>query len=169
MALIIIECQRERRRNMKLIPKNQNNWWLDPFSELESLQREMNHLFDVRSGEKNDKSFLSGAWLPAVDIHDSKDYITVKADLPGLSKEEIQVSIEEDHLVIKGEKKKDSDVKEGEYRRIERYYGSFYRAIALPSKINEQKIEANYKDGVLEIKLPKAEEAKPKQITVNIK
>lgn len=153
---------------MKLIPRKQNNVW-DPFSELETLQNEMNRLFNFsmarHPGEAN---VMSGNWAPAVDIHDCKEEILVKADIPGMNKDEMEITVENDVLMIKGEKKREVEVKEDSCVRSERFYGSFYRSIILPSGVDQTRVAANYKDGVLSIRLPKREEAKPKQIKVDI-
>ncbi len=157
---------------MALIPYGRRNDWLaDPFKELENLQREMNRLFDFSFGRgiREEAPLLGTSWAPAVDVYDSKDAILVKADLPGLSKDEIDVSVQDDTLVIKGEKKKDAEVKEDDYYRVERYYGSFYRALPLPAEVDADKVEATYEDGVLTLNLPKKEEAKPKQIRIEVK
>lgn len=156
---------------MALVPRKTGNWLSDPFLELESLQREMNRLFDFSLARQPDAetTFLAGQWAPAVDMYDSKDNILVKADLPGLKKEELEVSVENNQLIIKGEKKKDSEVKEPNSYRTERFYGRFYRMIPLPVHVDTTKISAAYQDGVLELTLPKKEEAKPKQIKIDIK
>ncbi len=156
---------------MTLIPYGKKNWSVDPFSELEALQREMNRLFDLSYSGKSgqDTSLLAGNWSPAIDVYDSKDNLLVKAEIPGLSKDEIHVSIQDDQLVIQGEKKQDQEVKEENFYKTERFYGSFYRSVQLPSAIEADKVNAKYEDGVLSLTLPKKEEAKPKQITVDIK
>ena len=155
---------------MALIPwKSRESVW-DPFGELESLQSEMNKLFNTSLAKGPLKGFgqLAGAWSPAVDVYDSKDSILVKADLPGLNKDEIDINVEDDTLTIRGEKKQEERRQEKGYVREERSYGSFYRALTLPSSVETQKVSAHYKNGVLEITLPKKEEAKPKQIKVDV-
>jgi HSP20 family protein len=155
---------------MALIPYGRKNWLSDPFRELETLQREMNKLFDLSYAGTpwQDTNLLASEWAPAIDVYDSKDNILVKAELPGLKKDEIDVSIQDNQLVIKGEKKKDTEVKEEDYYKTERFYGSFYRSIQLPSAVKEEKVEAKYENGVLKLTLPKKEESKPKQVTVDI-
>ena len=144
---------------------------LTPFTDLEALQREMNRLFDFSLSRPgyDDTSLLGGQWAPLVDIYDSKDNLVVKADLPGLSKDDIQVAIQENILTISGEKKQELNVSENEYLRTERFYGSFHRAITLPTEVDRTKVQANFKDGVLELILPKKEEAKPQQIKIDVK
>ncbi len=157
---------------MANVPTKRTKDWniISPFQELENLQREMNRLFDLtfpRLGEA-DTTLLGGQWTPAIDIYDSKDNIVVKADLPGLKKDDIEVSIQDNILTIKGEKKQEREVKEEDYIRSERFYGSFHRSISLPSEVDSSKVKAVFKDGVLELTLSKKEEAKPKQIKIDI-
>lgn len=151
--------------------KRRQDLALTPFSDLENLQREMNRLFDFSLARQgyDDTSLLGGHWAPAIDIYDSKDNIVVKADLPGLNKDEIVVSIQENILTISGEKKRESKIKEDDYFREERFYGSFHRAITLPTQVDRTKVQASFKDGVLELTLPKKEEAKPQQIKIDVK
>lgn len=155
---------------MALIPWRARDLWTDPFRDLEQIQREVNRLFDFSLSRREDKEtgLLEGMWTPAVDIFDSKDNILVRADLPGLKKEDIDISVRDNVLTIKGEKKQEKEVKEKEYVRTERFYGSFHSAMSLPAGVDESKVTAAYKNGVLEITLPKKEEAKPKQIKVDV-
>lgn len=148
--------------------RKEGNW--GAFSELERLQDQMNKLFNfslTRWPEKN-SSFFETVWAPAIDIDDTKDAVIVKADLPGMKKEEIDVSVDGNTLLIKGERKHESEQKENGYVRTERAYGSFYRELTLPNFVDSSKLKATYKDGVLELTLPKKEEAKPKKINVEI-
>jgi len=105
--------------------------------------------------------------MPAVDVFDKKDKFIVKAELPGMKEEDIDVSVVGDTLSIKGEKKTETEVKDEAYYRCERTYGSFYRSIPLPSTVDANKIEASFEDGVLEVVLPKSAEVKPKKIAVS--
>ncbi len=154
---------------MKLIPRKNRESGVDLFEDLEDFQREMNHLFDVGLRRPLKVSNEDALWVPTVDIVDEKDQIKVKADLPGMKKEEIEVNLENDVLSIKGEKKEEKEIKERDFIRSERYYGAFHRAFSLPSSVDAVKVNAVYKDGVLEITLPKKEGAKSKQIKVDIK
>jgi len=108
------------------------------------------------------------AWSPAVDVYETKDDIVVKAELPGVKPEDVEVSIVGDTLTLKGERRKEAEVREEGYYRIERSYGAFQRSLTLPSVVNAEKVKATYKDGLLEIKLPKKEEAKPKTVKVEV-
>lgn len=156
---------------MSLIRRNPEKNWTNPFFELERLQNEMNRLFDFSLSRwpERDMGILEGAWSPAIDIYDSRDNIVVKADIPGLSKDEIEVSVHNDTLVIRGEKKREDKIKEDEFVRTERFYGGFHRAVTLPSTVDADKVKAVYNNGVLELTLPKREEVKPKQIQIDVK
>lgn len=155
---------------MALVPFRKESWWADPFSELENIQKQMNQLFDVSLSRNpwGDTTLLGGQWTPVVDIYESKDNILMKAELPGLTKDEIEVSIHDNQLILKGEKKKDTEVKDEKYYKTERFYGSFFRTFPLSATIDVEKVDAKYQDGVLTLTLPKKEEAKPKQITIDI-
>jgi HSP20 family protein len=154
---------------MGLVPWKSRETGLDFFDNIEDFQREMNRLFDFKLNRSLKVANGASLWAPAVDIVDEKDQIKVKADLPGMKKEEIEVNFENDVLTIKGEKKEEKEIKEKDFVRSERYYGAFHRAFSLPAGVDAAKINAAYKDGVLEITLPKKEGAKLKQIKVDIK
>ena len=128
------------------------------FGRLSSLRDELDSLFE---------SSLTG-WLPALDVHENKDNFTVRVELPGFKREDIQVSLQDGVLTISGERKEEKVSEETEVHRQERYYGKFSRALTLPTAVAADKVKATYKDGVLTITLPKAEEAKPKQIDVSV-
>jgi HSP20 family protein len=113
-------------------------------------------------------SDLFGGWMPAVDLLEDKDKLTVKAELPGFKREDLNVSVHEDNLIISGERRCEDEQKEGEFYRCERYYGKFHRSIPLPASVDAGKIEAKYRDGVLTMTLPKTEKAKAKQIEVSV-
>lgn len=106
--------------------------------------------------------------MPSLDVYEEKDAVVVKAELPGMKKEDVEVNLAGETLTIKGEKKEDKEVKEDDYYRRERSYGSFLRTVALPCEVKSNEIKASFKDGVLEIRMPKTEEAKKKSIAVNI-
>ncbi len=108
-------------------------------------------------------------WVPAVDISENEDSLYVDVEIPGMKKEDIKVSLEHNVLSLKGEKKQDKEVKEENYHRWERCYGSFSRAFELPIPVEANKIKASYRDGVLHIALPKAEEVKPREIPIEVK
>lgn len=143
----------------------------ESFRDLLDLQREMNRLFDASLGRRvaKNQDIADTGWVPAVDIYDNKDNLVIKTDLPGMTQKDIDVSVEDDVLRIKGERKKETETKEKNFYRVERTYGVFERSFTLPSNVDATQIKATYKDGVLELVLPKKEEAKPKQIKVDIK
>ena len=105
---------------------------------------------------------------PAVDVYEEKDDVVIKAEIPGLSKEDISVQVTNSTLTIKGDKKREQEVKEDDYYRCERSFGSFTRAVALPCEVKADQVKASFKNGVLEIRMPKTEEAKKKAVTVKI-
>ena len=109
-----------------------------------------------------------GAFLPAVDVVEEKDNIIVKAELPGLTKEDVSVTLQDDSLMIKGEKKYEAESKEADFYRRERAHGAFSRLIELPAALDAQKIEAHFRDGLLHVTLPKTDPAKPKQTEVKV-
>ena len=154
---------------MNIVPWKSREGGVDLFQDMEEMQQQMNRLFDL--GLQRPFKVGNGGkfWAPAVDVIEEKDVIKVKADLPGLKKEEIEVAVDNDTLTIKGEKKQEKEIKEKGYIRSERYYGSFHRSFTLPAGVDPQKVNANYRDGVLEITLPKREEAKKNEVKVEIK
>lgn len=141
-----------------------SNW--SSFDRLSSLRDEVNRLFDF-SLPARDSGLFSG-WSPALDVFDDKDSLVVKVELPGLKKEEINISLHEGVLTVSGERKRETEKKEGESFRSERYFGKFQRSVTLPTAVDSSKVNAAYKDGVLTVELAKAEEAKPKQIAVSV-
>lgn len=155
---------------MALIPWRPRQLWADPFRELEQIQNQMNTLFGFSLGKyfNRDLDLFEGAFIPAIDVYDSKDNVIVKADLPGMDKKDIEVSIDDDLLVIKGEKRQENKIKEDGSMRTERFYGHFHREIGLPSTVDTSKITATYKNGVLELALPKKEDVKQKHFKINV-
>ncbi|RJP22861.1 MAG: Hsp20/alpha crystallin family protein [Candidatus Abyssobacteria bacterium SURF_5] len=145
---------------------------VDPFLRgFRDLQEEINRMFNYTlSGGwpsyRNDMA--EGAWAPAINVLEEKDDIVVSADLPGMSEKDIDVTIVGDTLTIKGEKKHEEKKDDGNYHMFERVFGAFQRAITLPALVESDKAKASFKNGVLEIRVPKKEEAKPKQLKVNI-
>jgi HSP20 family protein len=142
----------------------------DPFREMSSLQERMNRVFSevLARSPIGEEEISRGAWVPAVDIFETPESIVLKAELPGITKDDIFVEVKDNTLSLKGEKKFEKEVKEENYHRVERSYGSFQRAFTLPSTGQQDKVKAKFKDGILEIVLPKVEEAKPKQIKVEV-
>ncbi len=149
-------------------PTNDLERWPSDFF---GIQREINRVFDnfVRGGVQADESFTTSYWTPAVDIAEQENEYIVKMELPGVNKDEVKISLESNILTIKGEKKQEKEEKKKNLHRVERSYGSFQRSFTLPTMVKSEKIAAIFNDGVLSISLPKAEEAKPKQIEVKVK
>lgn len=138
-----------------------------PFRELMALQDRMNRMFDSSVyGERADEEMETAAWTPAVDIYETKDAIMVNVEAPGMSRDQFTVEVQDDVLTLKGERPFEKDVSREHYHRIERAYGRFRRSFVLSTPINTDGITATYKDGVLEIVLPKVEEAKARKIEI---
>jgi len=114
---------------------------------------------------QNSHQFLSG-WMPAVDLSEDQDNLYLKAEMPGMTKEDIEISIHEGVLSLAGERKQDPKYQDAEVYRSERFLGRFQRTLTLPTQVNTEKVKASYKDGLLYVVLPKAEESKPKHIEV---
>jgi HSP20 family protein len=141
---------------------------LDPFREFATLQDRMNRLFGdiyLRDEEVTGRP----AWIPAVDIYETDSHdLVVKTELPDLTRDDIEVTVENNTLTIRGERKLDNEIKQENFHRIERAYGSFVRQFSLPNTVDPAKIAAEYKDGVLSVKLPVREEAKPRTVKVEV-
>ena len=141
----------------------------DPFRELTEMQERVNRLFGELYRRGEDDVMRRGTWVPPVDIYDGGNHeLVIKAELPDMRREDIQLTVENNTLTISGEKKMDSEVKEENCHRIERTYGVFSRSFSLPQTVDTEKVSAEYKNGVLTVKLPVREEAKPKQIPVKV-
>jgi HSP20 family protein len=144
----------------------------DPFRDVMTLQDRMNRLFDQalsKTRADDEEGLATSTWLPAVDIFETADNIVMKAELPGVSRENIDIQVRDNTLTLKGERTFEREVKDENYLRIERSYGAFQRAFSLPTVIQQDKIKAVFKDGVLEVTMPKAEVAKPKQVKIDVK
>ena len=137
----------------------------DPFSDMLQLSDEIGRWFE--SPARREKGRKSAIWAPDVDIKETDKEIQVKADLPGMKLEDIDVSVDGDQLVIQGERKEEKEEKDKGYVRVERNYGSFYRSFNIGVPVKADEIKATYKDGVLEITLPKAEAKKAKKIAIS--
>jgi HSP20 family protein len=139
----------------------------DPFNELMNLRRTVDRLFDNTVSSQGEDWTQAVTWGLALDVMENKDDYVVKASIPGIDPDDIDITYSDDTLSIKGETKADRDVDEGDYHLRERRYGSFARSIRLPYKVKADAIEATYDKGVLTLTLPKAEEAKPKRIAIH--
>jgi HSP20 family protein len=139
------------------------------FDRLTNLRDELERVFGSPLEQfANGSQLLNGGWGPALDVYEDKDNLTVKAELPGMKREEIEVSLHDGALTIWGERKSEKKSEKGEVYRSERFFGRFQRTVTLPSPVAADKVKAHYKDGILTVTLPKTEEAKPKQIDVNV-
>lgn len=140
---------------------------LDPFRSLSSLQEQVNRLFDINFQGRADNSALI-TWAPAVDIFETENELVLKADLPDMNEKDLDIRVENNLLIIHGERKFEANVKEEDYLRVERAYGAFTRSFSLPATVNNEAIKAEYKNGVLTVEMPKRAESKPKQVKVSV-
>jgi HSP20 family protein len=132
----------------------------DPFREMTQVQNRFDRLWGSVLADRQE------SWLPAVDVYDSKDAVVLKAELSGMDPGDIQIEVEDNVLTIKGERKFEEKIDEGRYYRVERRFGSFERSLALPQGVRPDDIQADYEDGILVVRVPKAEEEKPRKIEV---
>ena len=139
----------------------------EPFRNLSTLQNQFNRLFEPNFPGRPENSELT-TWAPAVDIYETENELVIKADLPEITEKELDVRVENNMLTIRGERRFEEKVKEDNYLRIERTYGSFSRSFSLPNTVNTEAIKAEYKNGVLTVTLPKRAEMKPKQVKINV-
>jgi HSP20 family protein len=143
-----------------------SNW--PSFGRISDLSAELDRLFEAPlAGLTRTSQLLNAAWTPALDVHEDKDNYVVKAELPGMKKEDIEVSLNDGALTISGERKSETRNNDAAVYRSERFFGRFQRTVGLPTTVAADKIQAAYKDGVLTVTLPKAEEAKPRKIDVS--
>ena len=141
----------------------------DPFRDLRTVNNRIDRLFNeafARHAEEVEDEPLRASWLPSVDVHENENQLTLRAELPGLSEDDVELTIDKGRLTVSGEKSLDREDTDGEYRRIESSYGSFYRSFPLPDLVDQDNIEARFENGVLYVTLPKVEAAKPKRIAV---
>ena len=144
--------------------------WSDPIREFAQLQDRINRVFTDTYGRGHDESIMTtGTWVPPVDIYHNGDHeVVLKAELPDMAREDIDITVDKGTLTIKGDKKWSGEVKEEQFHRIERRYGTFSRSFTLPPSVDATKVSADYRNGVLTVRLPLREEAKPKQIKVEV-
>lgn len=142
------------------------NWM--PFDQLANVRDEMNRLFESTLGDGIQSPDLFGGWTPAVDLYEDKDQLIVRAELPGMSKESIDISLHEGVLSLAGERKSEELPEGSEAYRSERCFGRFQRTFELPKPVEAERVGASYRDGILTVTLPKTEAAKPRQIEVNL-
>ena len=140
-----------------------------PFRDLVSIQDEMNRLFDDFFGRPiTRREWTEKVWSPCVDMSETKDNIIINAEIPGMNKEDVKVSVQDNALTLSGERKQEKEEKNADYHRIEGSYGSFSRSFTLPTPVQPDKVKATYKDGILKITLPKTEEVKPKEVPISV-
>lgn len=138
----------------------------DPFRELRSLQDEMNRLFLSNYSRGSEEGFTSGAWSPKVDIFENKENLVIEAELPGMKREDVDVSIENNILTLRGERKFEKNDDGDNYHRVERSYGSFTRSFTLPQTVTAEGAIADFKNGILRVQLLKREETKARKIEI---
>ena len=140
----------------------------EPFRELAAVQARLNRIFS-EPYENGDDALVRADWTPAVDVYETPQHeLVLKAELPGVKKEDIDLKVENNTLTIRGERKPDAEVKQDAYHRVERTYGAFVRTFALPPTVSTDGIKAEFKDGVLAVTLPAREEAKPRQVQITV-
>jgi len=141
----------------------------EPFRDLVTAQRGFDRLFrDAFSSPLGETELSTRSWAPPVDIYETEEAIVLKAELPGVDPKDVEVRVEDNTLYLKGERKFEKEVKEQNYHRVERSYGSFARSFSLPNSISSDKVKAEFKDGLLTLTMPKREEAKPKTIKIDV-
>ena len=141
----------------------------EPFRDLMATQRDFNRLFrEAFSPVFGEGELSTRTWAPPVDIYENGESLVLKAELPGVNPDDVEIRVEDNTLYLKGERKFEKEVKEQNYHRVERSYGTFTRTFSLPNSIDADKVAASYKDGVLTLTMPKKEEAKPKSIKINV-
>jgi HSP20 family protein len=147
----------------------------NPVRDLLNVEREFNRMyrsfenrFGVSKGEDSENGYENAVWMPLTDIYEDKDGFKIEADLPGMKKDDVKISIKEGKLSISGERNQEQETKDAKCHRVERTYGKLYRSFNLPKEIKEDKIKAEFKDGQLTITIPKADEIKPKEIDITV-
>ena len=148
----------------------------NPMRDLMSMEREFNKIFNslerkfgFGDGDNENEEFENAVWMPMTDILEDENQYYLNIDLPGIKKEDVKINYSNGQLSISGERKQETVEKDTKYHRAERSYGKYYRSFTLPQKINENEIDAEFKDGQLKISIPKSEEAKPKQLEIKVK
>jgi HSP20 family protein len=139
-----------------------------PFGDFERMRRDMDRLWDSFFERGVRRTDEEGEWLPSLDVAETKNDVVVKAEVPGMDAKDIDISLTDGLLTIKGEKKQEREEKEKDYHLVEKSYGAFTRSIRLPKEVQRDKINASYKNGVLTVTLPKSEEAKKKEIKIKV-
>lgn len=143
----------------------------DPFDDLLRIQERMNRMFEdsLSRTPGGGRNLPDGNWVPAVDIYETSDRVVVMADLPGVEREDIELRIESNTLILSGERRMKKNVDEDNYHRVERGHGTFHRSFTLPTTIDQDRIRAEHRNGILEVSLPKTEGGQPKTISVQVR
>jgi len=142
----------------------------DPFREFEDMSNRLQRMYSRPTPPQTNgkETMIVADWVPSVDVSETDGEYQIKAEIPDVKKEDVRVTLEDGVLTIQGERKQEKEEKDKKYHRIERSYGSFVRSFTLPDLVDEEKVKAEFKDGVLNLKLPKSEKAKPKAIEVTV-
>jgi HSP20 family protein len=143
----------------------------EPVAELGTIQNEMNRLFNTFFDQPNQTGRTNGAsrrWLPAMDLVETAEHYVLRADLPGLAEEDVNVQLEDNVLTISGERKTETDIHQEGYYRLERAFGTFSRSLTVPDGVNPDHVQAHFERGVLEIRIPKPEQKKPRTVQINL-
>jgi HSP20 family protein len=142
----------------------------DPFRELEDMSDRLNRMFSRPSLPRTNskETMIVADWVPSVDVSETDGEYQIKAEIPDVKKEDVKVTVEDGVLTIQGQRKQEKEEKNKKYHRVERSYGSFVRSFTLPDLVDEAKVKAEFKDGILNLQLPKSEKAKPKAIEVTV-
>ena len=139
----------------------------DPFRDMMTLREKMNRLFDDSLSQKGEeRDMFTSNWSPAVDIYETGNELVLTAEVPGIDEKDIEIKVEDNTLTLKGERKFEKETKEENFHRIERSYGSFFRAFSLPNSIDADRIQAEHENGVLRVVMPKRQELKPTTVTI---
>jgi HSP20 family protein len=138
----------------------------DPVRELDSLQSDMNRLFDTFFQGRAGNGVRGRRWIPAMDLVETQDHLVLRADLPGISEDDVQIEIKDGVLTVSGERKSEHEEKSEGYHRVERAFGSFSRSLTLPDGVDADAVDASFDNGVLEVKIPKPAETKPHRVQI---
>jgi HSP20 family protein len=139
----------------------------DPIRELDSLQGDMNRLFDrFFEGGRTANGSTARRWIPAMDLVETEDHLVLRGDLPGMTEDDVDIEIKDNVLTVSGERKSESEDKREGYHRVERSFGSFSRSLTLPQGIDPERVDAKFENGVLEVQIPKPAEAKPTRVQI---
>ncbi len=153
---------------MTIVKFNPARDMLDVEREFSRMYRSFENRFGVSKSEDSENGYENAVWMPLTDIYENKDDYTIKADLPGMKKDDVKISFADEQLSISGERVQEQETKDAKCHRVERTYGKLYRSFNLPKEIQEDKIKAGFKDGQLTITIPKADEIKPKEIDIKV-